>query len=161
MRSDVVVKVYSYNLYYLKRKLLSAAAGLEPFFEKILRQKLQKENALDIAEYINTAKREINISTGYRRINIQTLVDLSKFHLNKKNFKEMIKEDILQYLDSLRRPEASDPLHKWIGSYNLKRIITMRFGNVLHTSRRQLITLWTKRQNVCISSQYGGISSSI
>ena len=68
MRSDVVVKVYSYNLYYLKRKLLLAAAGLEPFFEKILRQKTSKENALDIAEYINTAKREINISTGYRRI---------------------------------------------------------------------------------------------
>ena len=78
-----------------------AAEGLEPFFTKILRQKTSKENALDIVEYINTLKREINISLGYKRINIQTLVDLSKFHLNRKNFRIMTKEDILQYLDSL------------------------------------------------------------
>ena len=69
-----------------------AAEGLEPFFTKILRQKTSKENALDIVEYINTLKREINISLGYKRINIQTLVDLSKFHLNRKNFRVMIKK---------------------------------------------------------------------
>jgi hypothetical protein len=55
-----------------------ATEGLEPFFTKILRQKTSKENTLDIAEYINILKREINISLGYKRINIQTLVDLSK-----------------------------------------------------------------------------------
>ena len=33
----------------------------------------------------------------------------------------MTGEDILLYLDSFRKPEASDPLHKWIGTYTLKR----------------------------------------
>ena len=122
----------NYDPLLLDRKVTTATEGLEPFFTKILRQKTSKENALDIAEYINTLKREINISLGYKKINIQTLVDLSKFHLNRKNFRVMTKEDILQYLDSLRRPEASDPLHKWIGSYNLKRSIIVKFFKWLY-----------------------------
>ena len=84
----------NYDPFLFDKKITLAAEGLEPFFDKILRQKTLKENALNIAEYINTVKREINISNGYRRINIQILVDLSKFHLNKKNFKEMTREDI-------------------------------------------------------------------
>lgn len=122
----------NYDLLLLDKKVTMAAEGLEPFYTKILRQKTSKENALDIAEYINTLKREINISLGYKKINIQTLVDLSKFHLNRKNFRVVTKEDILQYLDSLRRPEASDPLHKWIGSYNLKRSIIVKFFKWLY-----------------------------
>jgi integrase len=122
----------NYDPLLLDKKVTMATEGLEPFFTKILRQKTSKENALDTAEYINTLKREINISLGYKRINIQTLVDLSKFHLNRKNFRVMTKEDILQYLDSLHRPEASDPLHKWIGSYNLKRSIIVKFFKWLY-----------------------------
>jgi hypothetical protein len=34
----------------------------------------------------------------------------------------MAREQILGFLDSLRKPEASDPLHKWIGTYNLFRV---------------------------------------
>jgi integrase len=58
---------------------------------------------------------------------IENLADLSKFHLNKKYFREMTGEDILLYLDSFRKPEASDPLHKWIGTYTLKRELIVKF----------------------------------
>ena len=34
----------------------------------------------------------------------------------------MTREDILSYLDSLRKPEGSDPYHKWIGTYNLRSV---------------------------------------
>ena len=33
----------------------------------------------------------------------------------------MKRDDILIYLDSLRKDDSSDPMHKWIGSYNVKR----------------------------------------
>lgn len=69
-------------------------------------------NALITTEYLTAVKIEVNISTDYTKANIQTLVDLSKFHSNKKNFKEMMREDLLLYLDSLRRREAIDPLHQ-------------------------------------------------
>jgi integrase len=119
------------SLLLFDKRVTMAAEGLEPFYDKVLRQIL-KENALDIAEYINTTKREINISNGYRRITIHMLVQLSRFHLNIKKFKEMTGEDILLYLDGIRKPEASDPLHKWIGTYNLKRSIIIKFFKWLY-----------------------------
>jgi hypothetical protein len=73
----------NYDLLLFDKKVTLAVEGLEPFFDKVLRQRTPKGNALIIAEYINTAKREINISNGYRKITIHTLALLSKFHLNQ------------------------------------------------------------------------------
>ena len=50
------------DLLLFDKKVSLAAEGLEPFFYKILRQRTSKGNAIIIAEYINTIKREINIS---------------------------------------------------------------------------------------------------
>lgn len=36
-------------------------------------------------------------------------------------------EDILSFLDKFRKTEEKDPLHKWIGTYNLKREILRQF----------------------------------
>jgi hypothetical protein len=46
------------------KKVSLAIEGLEPIFDKILRQRVSNRNALIIAEYMNAAKREINISNG-------------------------------------------------------------------------------------------------
>ena len=72
-------------------------------------------------------KTEINLSDGYRKLNILSLCCLSKFFDNKKIFTQMTGEDILQYLNSVRKPEAADPLHKWIGTYNIYRTLFVRF----------------------------------
>lgn len=72
-------------------------------------------------------KTEINLSDGYRKLNILSLCCLSKFIDNKKIFTQMTREDILQYLNSVRKPEAADPLHKWIGTYNIYRTLFVRF----------------------------------
>jgi hypothetical protein len=39
----------------------------------MLREKVSKQNALAISEYINVLKREINLSIGYRKANLDTL----------------------------------------------------------------------------------------
>jgi hypothetical protein len=114
------------------KKVTLAIEGLEPSFDKKLRQRIPKKNALAIAEYINATIREINMSSGYRRVSIHTLANLSKFHSHKVSFKEMTREDVLLYLDSLRRPEGLDPLHKWIGTYNLKKTIVVKFFKWLY-----------------------------
>jgi hypothetical protein len=45
----------------------------------------------------------------------------------------MTRTDIIQYLDSIRRTEEVDPLHKWIGTYNLRRIYLLRFFKWLYS----------------------------
>jgi hypothetical protein len=96
------------------------------------RTKLSEENALTISEYIIVMKRETNPRLTYIRYTIQFLTDLSRCVGIRKPFKDMTKEDILYYLDKCRKPENNDPLHKWIGSYNIKRIILIRFFKWLY-----------------------------
>ena len=56
---------------------------------------------------------------------INLLTTFSKY--TKKSFKSITRDDIIDFLESFRRSEASDPLHKWIGTYNLYRIHLIRF----------------------------------
>ena len=67
-------------------------------------------------------KTELNLSDNYREGVIKLLCKISKYHKNKKSFKTMTRNDIVSFLESFRKPEASDPLHKWIGTYNTYRI---------------------------------------
>jgi integrase/recombinase XerD len=112
----------------LDRKITLATEGFTTKFCELTlkdRKKLSKENALVVAEYIVAMKREINPRLSYIRYTIQFLSELAR--TNNKHFKDMSDQDIYRYLDSNRKPDSQDSLHKWIGSYNIKRIILIRF----------------------------------
>jgi integrase len=92
-----------------------------------------KENALTICDYMSSLRSEINPSYNYRRDTIILLCSLSTFfNNNAKPFKEITREDLLSFLDSYRKAESVDPLHKWIGTYNLYRMQLMRFFKWLY-----------------------------
>jgi integrase len=91
-----------------------------------------KENVLTICDYMSSLRSEINPSDNYRRDNIIMLCDLSIFFSNAKLFEEMTRKDLLSFLDSYRKAENVDPLHKWIGTYNLFRMQLMRFFKWLY-----------------------------
>jgi integrase/recombinase XerD len=67
----------------------------------------------------------------------------------------MTRDDVLCYLDKCRKPENEDPLHKWIGSYNVKLVALSRFFKWLYypniedpKRRSELSTL--ERKPACI-----------
>ncbi len=64
-------------------------------------------------------RREINSTKEYERL---TRIVLSKIDVNTAT-----QADIMKFLDSLRKPKAIDPMHKWIGTYNLYVVILKRF----------------------------------
>lgn len=76
-------------------------------------------------------KSEANLSDHYRKDLIETLSRLSIFN-NNKPFRDMTRADNLRFLDSFRKPETSDPLHKWIGTYNIFRSYLLRFFKWLY-----------------------------
>jgi FkbM family methyltransferase len=132
----------------LEKKIILATEGfMTKFSESTLRNKLCKENALAVADYIIAMKREINPRLNYIRYTIQFLFELSKIIGIEKHFVDMTRNNILFYLDKCRKPEDEDPLHKWIGSYNLKRIILIRFfkwlyyPNIASPKRRNELSL--------------------
>jgi integrase len=115
----------------VNRKIDLATAGLYSFIFKDITQNVSSENALNIVEYVIAMKIETNISDSYRMNTINTLSLFSKFSKNKP-FTQMRREDVLLYLDSSRKDETLDPLHKWIGTYNWRRVILARFFKWLH-----------------------------
>jgi hypothetical protein len=108
------------------RKLDLVTAGLQPFFIKILQQKLPHTHSQVIVDYLFAMKTEKNLSLHYTRTIIKLFFQLARF-TNFKAWKTITREDILAFLDSYRRPDASDPMHKWVGTYNFYRIIIMAF----------------------------------
>jgi hypothetical protein len=103
------------------------------YFNTILKKlaKENKENAITICNYIIAEQNEINIKDSTKEGKIKVLVWLSDFHKNKK-FSEMDKEDILEFLNSLRKSSDIDPTHKWIGSYNGRQTILLKFFKWLY-----------------------------
>ena len=113
------------------RKVDLIIEGIDPFYNSMLRE-LPQDNALTIVNYILSMKNEINLSDNYRKLYIYALYRTSKFFKNEKSYKELVREDLLQFLDSFRKSEASDPLHKWIGTYNIYRVLFIRFFKWLY-----------------------------
>jgi integrase len=92
-----------------------------------------KENALAICDYVSSLKAEINLSDNYRKVVIMLFCHLSIFfNNNTKSFNEITRQDLLSFLDSRRKSEDVDPLHKWIGTYNTYRVHLMRFFKWLY-----------------------------
>jgi hypothetical protein len=106
----------------------------KPYFNSIL-TKLAKENlenSVTICDYISSEETELNIKNSTKEGRIKVLIWLSNYHDDKKFFKEMGKQDILDFLNNLRKPISDDPTQRWIGSYNGRQIILNKFFRWLY-----------------------------
>ncbi len=89
------------------------------------------ENAEIICNYIIAEQNEINIKESTKEGKIKVLLDLVKF-LNYKELNKISKEDIFSYLNRYRKPEESDPTHSWIGTWNNRHLILLKFFRWLY-----------------------------
>ena len=112
------------------RKIDLITAGLQPFLNRFLKD--GNEVSKVIYNYIMAMKTEINLSDNYRRTTLVLLIGLSRF-LRNKSFNFVSRDKILEFLDGLRKPESVDPLHKWIGTYNLYNVQLVRFFKWLYS----------------------------
>jgi hypothetical protein len=100
---------------FLEKKIIIATEGFTTckLCELILRDRnrLSKENALTVSEYIIAMKREINPRLSYKKITIQIMAELSKTVGIASKYIDMTRDDILCYLDKARKPENEDPFH--------------------------------------------------
>src|SRR5919197_1243355 len=119
----------------LDRKIEDVTAGLVPHYSNVL-GKLSlsnKENASTVISYISAMRTEANLSDNYRRDLILLLSSFSNYFQNKISFKEITRDNLLAFLESSRKQESVDPLHKWIGTYNIHRIHLTRFFKWLYS----------------------------
>jgi integrase len=93
---------------------------------------LHEDNIKTIIKYINAVRVEVNSATNYRRdiIEILTRFGITLKHTCK--FKDATRDDILAFLESFRKSESIDPMHKWIGTYNTYQVHLIRFFKWLY-----------------------------
>jgi hypothetical protein len=94
----------------LDRKIEETAAGLPSSYAKQLRS-ISEDNAVTVVKYISAMKGEVNLSDNYRKDLIALLTRFSRYN-NNKPFKDFTRTDIIAFLDTLRKTETQDPMHK-------------------------------------------------
>jgi hypothetical protein len=108
-----------------------ATLGLTPEYRKRF-TKLSEDNALTVADYIVSMRSESNsLSDNYRKSIIKVLTMFSIFCKNKP-FEDATREDFLCFLDTFRKPESIDPMHMWVGTYNVYRTNLTQFFRWLY-----------------------------
>lgn len=91
----------------------------------------QGQGVISICNYIVVQKNEQNIKESTVEGIIKKLVWLSSY-LENKSFSEMTKEDILDYLNSIKKSSELDPTHKSIGTYNGRQMVFSTFFRWLY-----------------------------
>ena len=91
---------------------------------------IQNENQKIIDDYIEARKTESNIAKDFQKLAARTIHSLAR-HANK-NLKNVTRDDLISFLNSLRKSETDDPTHKWIGTYNTYLIILITFFKWLY-----------------------------
>ena len=123
-------RITTSNFWLLDRNIEDVTSGLRPEFSRDLHN-ISEDNALTIGNYIQAVRVEINLSDHYRADIIRLLCTLSQYN-NNHPFNAMSRDDIISFLESYRKPEESDPMHRWIGTYNIYRMHLIRFFKWLY-----------------------------
>ncbi len=84
-----------------------------------------------ICKYIIAEQNEINIKESTKEGKIKVLIDLIKF-LDFKDLPDITKEDIFSYLNRFRKSEDDDLDHRWIGTWNNRHMVLLKFFRWFH-----------------------------
>ena len=78
------------------------------------------------------------IEQNYQNVKLSTKIThikaicLFNQYIHYKDFEKITKNDIMDYLNSLRKTELDDPNHKWIGTYNTRQMAINKFFRWLY-----------------------------
>ncbi len=116
------------------RKLIDSICKYQKHYVKNSMSNLSEKspkNAEIICKYIITEQNEINIRELTKEGKIKTLINITKF-LEFKDFDKITKNDIFSYLNRFRKSEEDDPHHRWIGTWNNRHMVLLKFFRWLH-----------------------------
>lgn len=114
------------------RKLELALEGMPNHTKYQFLTEFPDDNRLIVADFLNDFVTRENITSGTKRVYIHNLLYLSRYLDHKKAFKEVTRDDILAYLQTLRRPLSSDVKQKWINTHNNRLVIYLKFFKWLY-----------------------------
>ena len=117
----------------IRQRIAEATSELNKHYAAMVAERMSLNNANILSKFIIISKKERNISRNTVMSYIDGVVYLENY-LRHKDLEKMNKNDIVSFLDSYRKSETEDPLHKWISTYNIRFQILFKFFKWLYNS---------------------------
>ena len=108
-----------YNEAGISQRIAEATFELNKHYVTMVAERMSSNNADILSRFIIYSKKERNNSRNTVMSFIDGIVYLENYHQHK-DLEKMDKNDITSFLDSYRKSEAEDPLHRWINTYNIR-----------------------------------------
>ncbi len=117
----------------LEKKIDSLTAGALAYYNSIFKQLALANpgNADILSEFLTAENTEQNIKLTTRLAHIKIICWFNR-HSDYENFQQITKNHVVEYLGSLRKTDAQDPSHKWIGTYNTRQMVLSKFFRWLY-----------------------------
>lgn len=135
----------------LQEKIKLITEYQKPYIHNSLNKMADKSaaNVKIICEYIISEQNEINVKESTKEGKIKCLVRFSTY-FDHKSFHNISRQNVLDYLTSLKKPESADPQHKSFGTYNGRQMILLKFFKWLFNPNESDIRKITQSsQNKC------------
>lgn len=87
---------------------------------------------MTLCDYIIAEQNEIDIKDSTKETKIKRIAHLSRYFEHQKLFGDITKDDILTYLNSLRKSSNIDPTHRSIGTWNSRQMLFLKFFRWLY-----------------------------
>jgi integrase/recombinase XerD len=115
----------------IRLRIAEATSELNKHYVVMVAERMSLKNADILSRFIIAGKKERNISSNTIMTYIDGVAYLENYH-HHKDLEKIDKNDITSFLDSYRKSEARDPLHRWINTYNIRYQILFKFFKWLY-----------------------------
>ena len=118
----------------LRQRITEATLDLNKRYYALMAERMSIHNADILANFIISCRKERTIAVNTVMIYIVGISYLENFHKHKE-LDKMDRNDIISFLDSYRKPESIDPLHRWINTYNIRMTAVSKLFKWLYSSK--------------------------
>jgi hypothetical protein len=117
----------------LEKNIESICKGASSYYSSLFKKMSFKnpKNAKILYEFLITEQNYQNVKLSTKITHIKAICLFNQY-INYKDFEKITKNDIMDYLNSLRKTESDDPNHKWIGTYNTRQMAINKFFRWLY-----------------------------
>ena len=117
----------------LEKEIESICKGASSYYSSLFKKMSFKnlDNAKILYEFLITEQNYQNDKLSTKITPIKAICLFNQY-IHYKDFEKITKNDIMDYLNSLRKTELDDPNHKWIGTYNTRQMAINKFFRWLY-----------------------------
>jgi hypothetical protein len=144
---SLVVKNNGFNNIEIRQRITEATSGLNNHYFTMMTKRMSASNADLLARFIILNRKNSIIPINTIKVYIDGIVYLENYHKHK-DLDKMDRNDIVTFLDSYRKPETVDPLHKWINTYNIRLRTIFKFFRWLYSLKHDRLVAITTTERI-------------